>query len=128
MSHLCSISPRVASPLGAGAARDPHVATVEFFARHGVDLTQVDRSGWLACVSGSRSPGLSVLGCVQEHGAEFELMELEGGFRWSTHGSLHLAVARLLTDARVRARIDEARPLLNTGKHEDVGRTRVADA
>jgi hypothetical protein len=108
--------------------RDPHSATVDFFAHRGVGLTPISSSGWLIRATSSSAGGLSVLGCVQEHGDAFELMELEGGFRWSTHGSLHLAVAHLLTDARVRARIDGTPSSHDADDWERGPRSEVPDA
>jgi len=105
MSRIISTSASRAFPLGDRLEREAHSATVDYFERRGISLSQVDTRGWLVRLMPPVDSRLSVLGCVEERDDEFELMELEGGFRWSTHPSLHAAVVHLLRDPRVSARV-----------------------
>ncbi|HEU0206568.1 MAG TPA: hypothetical protein VFQ74_07750 [Pseudolysinimonas sp.] len=64
---------------------------------HGFRLWRADDYGWLVR-TGADTTG-AVYACIDESGDEFELMELVGGFRWTTHRSLHLALEELLLHA-----------------------------
>lgn len=72
---------------------------------HGLRLWRAHNYGWLVR-SGPDAIG-EVYACIDESGDQFELMELVGGFRWTTHSSLHLALEQLLLHMPLSAdRID----------------------
>lgn len=72
---------------------------------HGLRLWRADNYGWLVR-TGADTTG-DVYACIDESGNEFELMEMVGGFRWTTHSSLHLALEQLLLHVPLSAdRID----------------------
>jgi hypothetical protein len=88
---------------------------------HGLRLWRAEDYGWLVR-TGPDTTG-AVYACIDESGNEFELLELAGGFRWTTHPSLHQALEELLLDAppsidgvdgidridRIDGRLEEAR-------------------
>jgi hypothetical protein len=83
---------------------------------HGLRLWRADDYGWLVR-TGADATG-DVYACIDESGDEFELMELVGGFRWTTHASLHLAVERLLLRAPISADVPESAPRAARGAEE----------
>jgi len=81
---------------GAAARRsDFLVGAIEYCHAHGMSLTQVAGHGWLV----RRDPDVvdpgRVLACVEERDHDFEVMEVGGGFRWTTYTMLREAVAHL---------------------------------
>lgn len=70
--------------------------------RRGIRLCQVASDGWLVRTADHSEGAGTVLGCIEEHLDGFELMELGGGFRWSTFGTLNEAVVQLVADRRQR--------------------------
>jgi|GEM_PF-3693553 len=75
-------------------------AAAAYCDRHDIRLCQVASHGWLVRTADCAEGAGTVLGCIEEHLDGFELMELGGGFRWSTFGTLSEAVAQLVVDRR----------------------------
>jgi len=81
---------------GANARRsDFLVGAIDYYHAHEMSITPVAGHGWLV----RRDPDVvdpgRVLACVEERDHDFEVMEVGGGFRWTTHTSLREAVAHL---------------------------------
>ena len=66
-----------------------------FCTGHGLELERLPHYGWLV-----RRIGLGrnrpVIACIDDVENGVELMEMHGGFRWTTFGSLHDAVTYLV--------------------------------
>jgi hypothetical protein len=86
-------------PAAAPAVSDSDEATA-YCDRHDIRLCQVASHGWLVRTADHAEGAGAVLGCIEQHLDGFELMELGGGFRWSTFGTLSEAVAQLVVDRR----------------------------
>jgi hypothetical protein len=75
---------------------DPMVDEFDFCELHGLQLSPGHNHGWIVRATPSGIDAGPVLGCVEESEDQFELMQVEGGFRWSIHDSLHDALLRLV--------------------------------
>jgi len=66
---------------------------------HGMSITQVFAYGWVV----RREPRVGnfggLLGCVEQRNESFEVMEIGGGFRWSTFAALRDVVTYLTSKA-----------------------------
>ena len=71
---------------------------IDFCAEHGAHLESQSTNSWLVR-SLPESRGVdSLLGCIEQQGDHFELMQLrEGTFSWAIFDTLMLAVSHLLT-------------------------------
>lgn len=92
---VSELHPHLDDP-GADARRsDFLVGAIDFCRAHDMSITQVAGHGWLV----RRDPDVvdpgRVLACVEERDHDFEVMEVGGGFRWTTHTTLREAVAHL---------------------------------
>jgi hypothetical protein len=75
---------------------DPVVDESDYCARNAVGLYSARNHGWVIRAAGTAEVEGAVLGCIEDSEAQFELMQLVGGFRWSIHDSFHEALERLL--------------------------------
>ena len=78
---------------------DPTEDAANYCRSHGMSITQVFTYGWLV----RREPRVGdfggLLGCVEQRNESFEVMEIGGGFRWTTFTALRDVVTYLTSRA-----------------------------
>ncbi|MES2092932.1 MAG: hypothetical protein V4531_03850 [Actinomycetota bacterium] len=81
-------------------AESPPIDTVSglgaYCREHHLSLTQVAAHGWLVREEPGSGAAGRLLACVEERGPDFEVMEVGGGFRWTTFPTLEKAVEHLI--------------------------------
>jgi hypothetical protein len=75
---------------------DPVADESGYCARNAIRLLPARNHGWVIRAVGTAGHDGAVLACIEDSEAQFELMQLVGGFRWSIHDSLHEALERLV--------------------------------
>ncbi|WP_158252418.1 hypothetical protein [Cryobacterium sp. Y57] len=78
---------------------DPNEEAANYCCSHCMSITQVSAYGWLV----RREPRVGkfdgILGCVEQRNESFEVMEIGGGFRWTTFTALLDVVTHLASRA-----------------------------
>jgi hypothetical protein len=82
--------------VAVGLEFDPVAAESDYCERNTVGLYPARNHGWVIRTAGNARLDGVVLGCIEESEAQFELMQIVGGFRWSIHDSFHEALERLV--------------------------------
>jgi hypothetical protein len=82
--------------VAVGLELDSVADELDYCARNAVGLYPARNHGWVIRAAGNARPDGAVLGCIEESEAQFELMQIVGGFRWSIHDSFHEALERLV--------------------------------
>ncbi len=75
---------------------DPASGVGDYCSEHHLTLTQVAAHGWLVREEPGSGAAGRLLACVEERGHDFEVMEVGGGFRWTTFPTLGEAVEHLI--------------------------------
>jgi hypothetical protein len=75
---------------------DPVLDESDYCARNALGISAARNHGWVIRAVATAGRDGAVLGCIEDSEAQFELMQLVGGFRWSIHDSLHDALERLV--------------------------------
>jgi hypothetical protein len=103
------------------SSRHRHVAAdrsrpdedAEVFCRdNGLQLSQVSDHAWLVRTQDTSSDLHGLVGCIEERGQRFELMQIGSNFRWSTFDSLQDALEHLLVNAHISV-VDAHVPLVD---------------
>ena len=77
--------------------------------RHGLWLVQTSERGWLIEAIEHPAQSRGLLGCIEQHDGGFELMELGGGFAWSTFPTM-LCVLEYMSRPSAQACATDAPP------------------
>ena len=91
--------PRTGDASKSRTSDDPNEDAANYCCSHCMSITQVSAFGWLV----RREPRVGsfdgLLGCVEQRDESFEVMEIGGGFRWTTFTALRDVVTHLASRA-----------------------------
>jgi hypothetical protein len=80
------------------AVFDPITDEFDYCEFHGLLLSPARLHGWLVRRKSAGADVGVVVACIEPSENEFELMQVDSGFRWSIHDSLHDALVRVAGD------------------------------
>ncbi len=81
-------------PPGPSSSADSSAAGL-YCDEHGLRLDEVATHGWLVRQVSSQEAFSGLVGCIEEHHGDFEVMQIGGGFHWTTFHTLLAAVMHL---------------------------------
>jgi len=73
-------------------------ADVDFCEKHGLELELAPDYGWIVRAATAAHDG-EIFGCIDQLKDCVELMQIHGGFRWTTFGALRDALEELVLQA-----------------------------
>jgi hypothetical protein len=84
----------------------------DFCLDNGLELSEVSAYAWLIRTQDRSSDLDGLIGCIEERGERFELMQIGSNFQWSTFDSLLSALEHLVIEAPI-PRVNAHVPLVD---------------